>query len=92
MPVHRSAVKRVRQIKKRQIKNRAVKSSLKIKMKKFIKLLANKKVDEARKFLPDLLSAWDKAASQGVIHKNTASRQKSRLTKQLNIAMSLRKG
>ena len=91
MPVHRSAVKRMRQTKKRQIRNRAVKSSLKIKMKKFIKLLHNKKVDEAREFLPDLLSAWNKAASQGVIHKNTASRQKSRLTKQLNRAISSHK-
>lgn len=92
MPVHRSAVKRMKQTKKRQIKNRAVKSSLKIKMKKFVKLLGNEKVDEARKFLPGLLSAWDKAASQGVIHKNTASRQKSRLTKQSNKAMPQRKG
>ena len=92
MPVHRSAVKRVKQIKKRQIKNRAVKSSLKIKMKKFNKLLDDKKVDDARKILPDLLSAWDKAASQGIIHKNTASRQKSRLTKRTNIAISPHKG
>lgn len=92
MPVHRSAAKRMRQNKKRQIKNRAVKSSLKIKMKKFNKLLDDKKVDEAREILPGLLSAWDKAASQGIIHKNTASRQKSRLTKRTNVAMSLRKG
>ena len=88
MPVHRSAAKRMRQSKKRQIKNRAVKSALKTKIKKFNKLLVDQKIDEARKILPDLLSTCDKAASQGVMHKNTASRQKSRLTKRINKAIS----
>ncbi len=88
MPVHRSAAKRMRQSKKRQIKNRAVKSALKFKMKNFNKLLDDKKFDEARKILTDLLSMWNKAASQGVFHKNTASRKISRLTKRINRSAS----
>jgi len=88
MPVHRSAAKRIRQSKKRRIKNRSVKSALKTKIKKFNKFIATQKIDKAREILPDLLSQCDKAASQGIIHKNTASRQKSRLTKRVNKAMS----
>ncbi len=84
MPVHRSAAKRLRQSKKRQIKNRSVKSELKSKIKKFNKLINENKIDEARQILPSLLSICDKAASRGVIHKNKASRHKSRLTKHLN--------
>jgi len=40
-----------------------------------------KKIEEAKKLLPKLYKALDKAAKVGLIKKNTASRKKSRLTK-----------
>lgn len=45
------------------------------------KLLDQKNFEEAQKLLPQLYKALDKAASRGVIKKNTAARKKSRLTK-----------
>ena len=58
-------------------------------LKDFPKMLINIKenvwqdffITEAKKLLPDIYSALDKAAKVGVIKKNNASRRKSRLTK-----------
>jgi len=55
------------------------------KIKKLLKearfLVAQKKNEEAKKILPAIYAALDKAAKAGVIKKNNASRRKSRLTK-----------
>jgi len=52
------------------------------------KLVGQKNLEEAQKLLPQLYKALDKAASRGVIKKNTAARKKSRLTKLLQQASS----
>lgn len=52
-------------------------------IKEYKKLLAGKKGEEAKKLLPKLQQAIDKASKKGVIKKNTASRKKSRLMKKL---------
>ena len=44
-------------------------------------LVLAKKMPEAKKLLPEIYQALDKAAKVGVIKKNNASRRKSRLTK-----------
>ena len=49
----------------------------------YLELLGAGKKDEAAKALPDLSSAFDKAAKVGVIHRATADRKKSRLALQL---------
>ena len=48
-------------------------------VKQIQKLLSDKKVDEARKLLPEAYKSLDKAAKRGVIKDNTASRKTSRL-------------
>ena len=46
--------------------------------------ISQKKLKEAKEFLPKVYQALDKAAKVGVIKKNTASRKKSRITKLLD--------
>ena len=84
MPVRKKAIKSLRQSIKHQKRNKRIASNLKKQVKKFNTLISNQKLDEAKTFLQKtLLAQIDKAAKQGVIHKNTASRKKSRLTKKL---------
>jgi len=84
MPITKSAKKALRQ----NIKRRARNLIYRIKIKKLIKeakiLVSAKKTEEAKKLLPQIYKALDKAAKVGVIKKNTASRTKSRLTKAVN--------
>lgn len=77
MPVHKSAKKRLRQSKKANIQNRSIKSEIKTLIKK-----VEASFDE--KDLKRTFSLLDKAARKRVIHKNQASRVKSRLTKLVN--------
>lgn len=74
MPIHKSAKKRLRQSKKANIQNRAIKSGLKTSVKK-----VETSFDE--KDLKETISLLDKATQKKVIKKNQASRVKSRLTK-----------
>jgi small subunit ribosomal protein S20 len=41
-------------------------------------------MDEARALLRTLVSKYDRAASKGIVHRNTAARYKSRLASRLN--------
>lgn len=83
MPIKKSAYKELRKSKKRHFRNISIKSGLKTLTKRFEKLAADKKLDEAKVFLRTLSSVINKAASRGIIHKNAASRKISRLTKRL---------
>lgn len=83
MPILHAAYKSIKVTKRRTLRNQSIKSSLKTETKKLIDLLSSKKLDEAKKQLNIVISDLDKAASKGVIPKNTASRKKSRLTKKL---------
>ncbi len=83
MPILHAAYKSIKVIKRKATRNQAVRSRLKTETKKFIDLVASKKMDEAKKQLNTLISGLDRASSKGIIHKNTASRKKSRLMKKL---------
>ncbi len=83
MPVRKSAIKSVKQGKQRRLRNLRIISDLKTRAAKFKAFLAEKKKEEAKSALTDLISRIDKAKSKGMIRKNTASRKKSRLTKKL---------
>lgn len=74
MPIIQSAKKRMRQERKRSAKNRAKKETLKSLIKKV-------RVEKSATNLTAVFSALDKAAKTGLIHKNKASRLKSRLSK-----------
>lgn len=81
---NKSAMKRVRQTKKRTLRNRSLKSKLKSLSKKIELEVANKNAEGAKTALNKAIVAIDKAASKKVIHKNTASRKVSRLTRLVN--------
>lgn len=80
-----SAKKRIRQNAKRRMRNRAQKGAVKTQIKKYLQLTKQTKDTEAvEQELRVTQKKIDKLAAKGVIHKNTASRKKSQLTRQLN--------
>jgi small subunit ribosomal protein S20 len=81
MAVHTSTIKRERQTKARRARNQAVLSRLKTLLKKARTALEMKDSNKAQQTLSLAISALDKAASKGVIHKNKASRTISRLSR-----------
>ncbi|MCI1944120.1 30S ribosomal protein S20 [Clostridium luticellarii] len=80
----KSAKKRIKVIQTKTLRNRIIKSSLKTAIKKFLVSIDNGNVEEAKVTFTAAVKAIDMAASKGVIHKNKASRDKSKLTLKLN--------
>jgi small subunit ribosomal protein S20 len=76
-----SAEKRIRQSAARNQRNRARKSALRTALKKVRTAVESGDAETAKKLLPETLTLLDRTASRGVIHRNQASRSKSRLTK-----------
>lgn len=83
MPITKSAIKALRQAKKRNIQNRKIKEKNKTLLKEFERLIAEKNKDEANKLLPRIYQSLDRAAKIGILKKNAARRKKSRLTRKL---------
>ena len=81
MAITKSAKKALRQNKRRRIRNLKKRKEIKNLLKKVDKLIAEKRIDEAKKLLPQVYKILDKAAKTGLIKKNKASRKKSRMTK-----------
>jgi len=81
MPITKSAKKALRQSQKRRIINIKKKSKIKNLQKQVKSLVLQKKTEEAKKLLPQLYKALDKAAKTGLTKKNTSARKKSRITK-----------
>ncbi len=79
-----SAMKRARQAVKRNLRNRAIRSTVKTILKKLESSLASGNRENVGKALIEATKTLNKAASKGVIKKNTASRNISRLTKKVN--------
>lgn len=86
MPNIKSAIKRVKVTEKKNTQNRIVKSQVKTAFKKFEVAAASGDKQAAQTAYSQAVSAVDKAASKGVMHKNTASRNKSRMAIRLNNA------
>ena len=79
----KSAIKRIRKITTQTLVNKARKSKYRNAIKKMNLLLVEKKKDEALKFLPKLNSELMKVAKTGIIKKENASRNISRITKKV---------
>lgn len=79
----KSAVKNIRKSRRRQEVNRARRSRLRTKLKALRSLIARKDAEGAKKALSSTLSLIDRSAGKGMIHRNTAARQKSRLSRQV---------
>ena len=88
MATHKSALKRQKQDEKRSQRNVHIRSTLKTLIKRVRLAVDAKDSDKARTTLAEVIPAIDKAKSKGVIHRNTASRKVSRLTKRVNSLQS----
>ena len=82
MPNNAAAEKRMRQEKKRRLRNRMVKSTVKTQITKARQAITSGADDQEA--VRAAVSELDRAAKKGVIHRNNAARRKSRLMKQLN--------
>ncbi|MFW6139911.1 MAG: 30S ribosomal protein S20 [Acidobacteriota bacterium] len=83
MAQHKAAEKHRRQSLRRHKINGRNKSTLRREIKKLRTAIEKKEREEALKLLPETFAVIDKAAKKGTIHKNTASRYKSRLNRQV---------
>ncbi|MEK7635111.1 MAG: 30S ribosomal protein S20 [Patescibacteria group bacterium] len=81
MPITSSAKKALRSSKRKKVFNSRRKNEMNSVVKEYKKLVLAKKSDEARKLIPKLQQAIDKAKKRGIIKGNTASRKKARLIK-----------
>tara|TARA_B100000524_G_C23486253_1_gene311695 strand:- start:134 stop:394 length:261 start_codon:yes stop_codon:yes gene_type:complete len=80
----KSAIKRIRRIAKQTAVNKARKSRYKNALKKINALIEKKKKKEALNFLPKLNSELMKISKTGIIKKQNASRNISRITKKIS--------
>ncbi|RNF41004.1 30S ribosomal protein S20 [Planococcus salinus] len=80
MPNIKSAIKRVRTNEKKNAQNSQEKSAMRSTVKKAEQALANN-AENAGDSVKAAIQQVEKAASKGLIHKNTAARKKSRLMK-----------
>ena len=80
----KSAIKRIRKISKQTIVNKARKSRYRNVLKKMNFLIEDRKKNEALKFLPKLNSELMKIVKTGIIKKQNASRNVSRITKKIS--------
>ena len=81
MAITASAKKALRQSQRRRIRNLQKKGEIKNLIKQVKSLALQKKTEEAKKLLPRLYKALDKAAKTGLIKKNASARKKSRIAK-----------
>ena len=81
MSAKSTVLKRVRQSKKANNKNKHYKSMMKTAVKEVLQITDKSNLDDK---LNKAISVIDKVKAKGVIHKNTASKQKSRITNYIN--------
>jgi len=81
MANHKSAIKRMRSSERKRLRNKATSSRIKSTIKK---VFSSEKIEDAEKNYKEAVSVLDKSVDKGRIHKNTAARNKSRLTKHIN--------
>ncbi len=84
MANHKSAEKRVRQNAKRKEINRNNTSKLRTQIKKLRAALTAHDKSGSTDLLNPTISLIDKAVNKGILHKNTAARHKSRLTRHVS--------
>ena len=85
MANHKSAIKRARQSEEQRVRNRSRKTRMKNVIRDLDEVIAGKSPEKAAEELKKAVSVIAKTASKGVIHKNTASRKISRLTRAVNV-------
>jgi len=85
---HKSAIKRARQNELRRLRNKSVKTRIKTIVKDVRSSAGEISDEDMSAKISTVQSAFDKAAKKGVVHRRTAARKVSRLTKLKNSASS----
>ena len=84
MPNTKSAIRRVRRVKKQTQTNRIRKSKYKNAIKHMETFLKANEKEKARKYFSKFQSVLTQVAKSGIINKNTASRKISRISKRIS--------
>lgn len=84
MANHKSAIKRARQSEEQRVRNRSRKTRMKNVIRDLEEVIGGKSPEKAAEELKKAVSVIAKTASKGVVHKNTAARKISRLTRGVN--------
>jgi len=79
----KSAIKRIKVTEFKTRRNKMIVSSLKTSIKRFEASVKTGNMNDAQEEYQKVVSQIDKAVAKGTLHKNTASRKKSRLSKKL---------
>ena len=79
----KSQIKRNRQSESARQRNKAARSTLRTKTKRFEQAVESGDTEQATEAYAEIARAYDKAASKGIIHRNKAANKKSRLAKRL---------
>jgi len=82
-----STLKRGRQAAERNLRNASIRSKIKTLSKKIEEAAGEKNQEQVKKFLRETIRTVDSAVSKGVLHKNTASRKISRLSRLANTVL-----
>ena len=82
--VHKSTIKRARQAEKRRLRNRTVLSNVKSHIRRVLNALEEKNSEQVDRVLREAIAALAKAASKGVLKRNTANRRISHLALKVN--------
>jgi small subunit ribosomal protein S20 len=83
-----STLKRIRQAEKHRLRNQSVKTKIKTYITKLEAALPSKDKEGINKILNETIKIISSAASKGIIHRNTASRKISRITKKVNTVLA----
>jgi small subunit ribosomal protein S20 len=84
----KSAIKRIRSSEKRRVRNQGTRTEARSYIKKARAEIDAGNLEQAKTAVALAVSALDKAAEKGIIHRNNASRRKSRLMHRLSQAMA----
>ena len=84
MPNTKSAIRRVRRVKKQTAVNRLRKSKYRASVKQMEEMLENGKKEEIKKIFPKFQSILMQVVKTGVVNKKTASRKISRISKKIS--------
>lgn len=88
MANHPSALKRQRQDKKRRLRNKSCRSTINTTVKKIFTSLDEKDNDGVQQYYKQAIAGLDSAVTKRILHRKTASRRISRLTKKVNALSS----
>ena len=84
MPNTKSAIRRVKRVKRQSLVNKLRRSRYKLAIKKINKLLEKKDIQGINKFFPSFQSELMRIAKTGVVKKENASRKIARISKKIN--------